>query len=107
MIKGHTYLLEIICHKYEILIKYPFEGLILLHAYNQNGYEYTFQYLSEICSKIHGLRLVNKLDLKQCKIKCIQDVKDYAYTLDGTLKEGLIVKFNSGFRIKFYGEQYF
>lgn len=54
LIKGHTYLMKIICSKYKILINYPFEGLMMLSAYNDKGFEYIYRYLSELCDKING-----------------------------------------------------
>ena len=51
--KGHTYLFEIIYKENLIVVDYgDFEGLILLHAYNQNGYEYKYEYLQLIANQL-------------------------------------------------------
>eukprot|EP01084_Bolivina_argentea_P099217 178349_1 len=102
LIKGHTYLMEIICSKYKVLIDYPFEGLVMLAGYNDTGFEYNYKYLCDICKQINGFRIANKIS----NLKNIDEVKKCAWNLDGNKKEGLIVKFSSGFRVKFYGEEY-
>ena len=50
-IKGHTYLFEIInCSLFQSVIYYNFKGLILLSAYNNDGYEYTRYHLEKIAN---------------------------------------------------------
>ena len=52
-IKGDTYLFEILnSDKFRETIYYDFQGLVLLAAYNSDGYEYTFEHLKKI-SKMH------------------------------------------------------
>jgi RNA ligase len=57
---GTTYLFEMIYADNKIVIKYPFEGLILLAAYDVDGYELAYDRLTELVEKL-GIEIVRKL----------------------------------------------
>jgi len=102
LIKGHTYMFEIIYPENQIGVDYgDFEGLILLHAYNEKGYEYQYEYLKVIANKL-------KFKVAKCynkKYQSIDDLLSAQKSIDKN-KEGFVLCLNNGFRIKFKGEEY-
>jgi RNA ligase len=102
--KDYTYLFEIIYDQNRIVVKYPFEDLVLLGMINtKTGYEVnlysedTDVRLKNLVSNV-GLKVVNKYD----------GIFDYS-VLKSMVKnneEGFIVKFSNGDRMKIKGEEY-
>ena len=100
--RGHTYLFEIVYPENRIGVDYGnFKGLILLHAYNEKGYEYQYEYLKIIADKL-------KVKVAICynkKYQTIEDLLDAQKSIDKN-KEGFVLCLQNGFRIKFKGEEY-
>jgi len=102
--KDYTYLFEIIYDQNRIVVKYPFEDLVLLGMINtKTGYEVnlysedTDVRLKNLVSNV-GLKVVKKYD----------GISDYS-VLKSMVKnneEGFIVKFSNGDRMKIKGEEY-
>jgi RNA ligase len=102
--KDYTYLFEIIYDQNRIVVKYPFEDLVLLGMINtKTGYEVnlysgdTDVRLKNLVSNV-GLKVVNKYD----------GIFDYS-VLNSMVKnneEGFVVKFSNGGRMKIKGEEY-
>jgi RNA ligase len=96
---GVTYLVEIVYRQNRIVIPYDFEGLVLLGAYDQDGHELTRDQLREIALQT-GLRLVEShahQSLDELLHVCRALPRD---------REGFVVRFRGGLRIKLKGEQY-
>ena len=92
---GHTYLVEIVCDKNDLIIKYDFQGLILLGAYTSRGEEYTYDELKECCTCVNTddkkmFDLVHALDFTT-----LSEVEKYVNkTRDReNLIEGVVVKY--------------
>lgn len=102
--KDYTYLFEIIYNENRIVVRYPFEDLVLLGMINtKTGYEVDLYNddvdvrLKNIVSNV-GLKVVKKYD----------GISDY-HTLKYMVKnneEGFVVKFSNGDRMKIKGEEY-
>ena len=102
--KDYTYLFEIIFDDNRIVVKYPFEDLVLLGIiHTETGNEVDlFNERNDIRFKNLilniGLRIVKKYD----------GIKDYT-TLKGMIQdneEGFVVRFSNGNRMKIKGEEY-
>ena len=102
--KDYTYLFEIIFDDNRIVVKYPFEDLVLLGIiHTETGNEVDlFNERNDIRFKNLilniGLRIVKKYD----------GIKDYT-TLKGMIQdneEGFVVRFSNGDRMKIKGEEY-
>lgn len=96
---GTTYLVEIVYAANRIVITYPYEGLVLLSAYKEDGSEFSQDERSYAVSKI-GLRLArvheyNNLDRLLAVAKALK-----------ADKEGFVVRFESGLRVKIKGDEY-
>eukprot|EP01084_Bolivina_argentea_P261671 442307_1 len=104
--RNSTYLFEIINTSQKLkvgVLNYDFTGLILLSAYNNNnGKEYKYNYLNNICNKINGLLMVKKYNKF---INIAQIINECEHKLDSK-KEGFVVVFENGFRIKLKSKQY-
>jgi RNA ligase len=107
LIKGFTYLFEIIYPENRIVCDYDFEDLILLAVVdNKDGYE-----LKIHDDKVHleGIRfrnLYNNLGFKVVKkYDGVEDYKTLKNMVDSN-SEGFVVKFSGGFRMKVKGEEY-
>ena len=107
LIKGFTYLFEIIYPENRIVCDYDFEDLILLSVVdNKDGYE-----LKIHDDKVHleGIRfrnLYNNLGFKVVKkYDGVEDYKTLKNMIDSK-SEGFVVRFSSGFRMKVKGEEY-
>lgn len=107
LIKGFTYLFEIIYPENRIVCEYDFEDLILLAVIdNKDGYE-----LKIHDDKVHleGIRfrnLYNNLGFKV--VKKYDGIEDYNIlkNMIDSKSEGFVVRFSSGFRMKVKGEEY-
>jgi RNA ligase len=96
---GTTYLLEIVYLQNRIVIPYSFEGLVLLGAYGEDGHELTRPQLLEVAERA-GLQLV-----ESHTYSTIDELLMTARGLPRT-REGFVVRFRSGLRIKLKGEEY-
>jgi len=96
---GATYLFEIVYGDNRIVVRYPFEGLVLLAAYDSNGYEFNHEQLVETSQDL-GVTVAQKLDNDS-----IEDILGRAAHL-GRDSEGFVLRFGSGLRLKVKGEQY-
>jgi RNA ligase len=102
--KDYTYLFEIIYDQNRIVVRYPFEDLVLLGMINtKTGYEVNLHSedtdvrLKNLVSNV-GLKVVNKYN----------GISDYR-TLKSMVKnneEGFVVRFSNGNRMKIKGEEY-
>jgi hypothetical protein len=102
--KGYTYLFEILYNENRIVVKYPFEDLVLLGMIEtKSGYEVD----------LHGdgvdVRLKNLISNLGFKVvKKYDGIEDYS-VLKGLIKddeEGFVVRFSNGDRMKIKGEEY-
>lgn len=103
--KSYTYLFEIIYSKNRIVLNYDFEDLVLLGVINtEDGYEFDIHNNKEI-----NVRLVNTI--KNIGFRVVQKfdgINDYS-TLKSMIpdnKEGFVIKFSNGDRIKVKGDEY-
>lgn len=96
---GTTYLAEIVYAANRIVIRYAFEGLVLLGAYATNGHEFTRQELLDV-GLMAGLDVVPATSCAG-----LDDLLAVAKTLSGE-HEGFVVRFASGLRIKIKGDEY-
>lgn len=97
-----TYLCEIIYPENRIVIKYPFEGLVMLGAYNViSGVELDYDgVLRPLCSRI-GMRIADRHQFES-----FVEAQEFVKTLPGS-EEGFVVRFrDSGERVKLKGNEY-
>jgi RNA ligase len=102
--KDYTYLFEIIYDDNRIVVKYPYEDLVLLGMINtETGYEV------DLYGEGNDVRLKNLMSNLGFKIVRKYDgINDYSI-LKGMIKddeEGFVVKFSNGDRMKVKGEEY-
>lgn len=107
LVKGFTYLFEIIYPENRIVCDYDFEDLILLSVIdNKDGYELQIHDDKAHLEGIKIINLYNNLGFKL--VKKYDGVEDYN-TLKNIIdsnSEGFVVRFSSGFRMKVKGEEY-
>lgn len=96
---GDTYLFEIVYPENRIVVKYAFEDLVLLAAYAADGREYTRLECANTASVL-GSQIAKVYDLDTIE-KALETVNGFSSD-----KEGFVVRFRSGLRIKIKGEQY-
>ena len=99
LVPGVTYLVEIIYCQNRIVIPYDFEGLVLIGAYDEMGREFTREQLADAGARAN-LRLVEShayASLDELLAICRSLPRD---------REGFVVRFRGGLRIKLKGEQY-
>ncbi|MDE4912283.1 hypothetical protein PQI07_16500 [Methylobacterium sp. 092160098-2] len=99
LIPGATYLFEAIYPENVIVVRYPVSGLYLLAALHEDGVEFDYGELSRACIAT-GLPLVASEGFDS-----IADMVTRAATLPGD-KEGFVVRFEDGTRLKIKGEEY-
>lgn len=107
LIKGFTYLFEIIYPENRIVVNYGYEDLILLGVIdNKDGYELK---IFDDTINLEGIRLRNLYNNLGFKlVKKYDGISDYS-TLKKMVKdneEGFVVKFSNGDRVKIKGEEY-
>jgi len=100
--KGCSYLFEIIYKANKIGVDYgDFEGLALIAAYNEKGYEFHYESLT---------RLATDLDLRvtQCYTAQYGDVEALLAAREqiDANQEGFVLCLANGFRVKFKGKEY-
>jgi RNA ligase len=96
---GITYLFEMIYPDNQIVIKYPFEGLNLLAAYDVDGDELNYNQLIQLAEKLE-INVVQKLDANS-----IKNILEKASNLHRD-SEGFVLRFPNGFRLKIKGSEY-
>ena len=107
LIKGFTYLFEIIYPENRIVCDYDFEDLILLAVIdNKDGYELRIHDDNIHLEGIRFRNLYNNLGFKV--VKKYDGVRDYSELKSKISQnsEGFVIKFESGFRMKIKGEEY-
>jgi RNA ligase len=102
--KDYTYLFEIIYDDNRIVVKYPYEDLVLLGMINtETGYEV------DLYGEGNDVRLKNLITNLGFKVVRKYDgINDYSI-LKGIIKddeEGFVVKFSNGDRVKIKGKEY-
>jgi RNA ligase len=102
--KDYTYLFEIIYDENRIVVKYPYEDLVLLGMINtETGYEVDL-YGEDVDVRLKNL--INNLGFKV--VKKYDGINDYS-VLKEMIKddeEGFVVRFSNGDRMKVKGEEY-
>lgn len=96
--KGMTYLAEVIYPENRIVVSYDYSGLVLLSAYNDEGYEITREAL-ELEAECTGFRVVDEKHYE------LDEMLELAKTMDLT-SEGFVVRFENGYRLKIKGDEY-
>lgn len=102
--KGYTYLFEIIYQENRIVCQYDFEDLVLLGMIEtKTGYEVN---LYDDGEDIRFKNLISNLGFKV--VQRFDKFKDYQYLKQAIPdnKEGYVVKFSNGDRMKIKGEEY-
>ncbi|GFE69013.1 RNA ligase [Chroococcus sp. FPU101] len=96
---GTTYLFELVYPENQIVIRYPFKGLVLLAAYQNDGYELDYYQLASLAIKL-GIKVIEKKDANS-----ISSILEKASNLDKN-SEGFVLLFSSGLRLKIKGSEY-
>jgi RNA ligase len=96
---GTTYLFEIIYATNRLVVKYGFEGLVLLGGYNESGKELHRPELALVAGAL-GTRLCNSH-----AFTTIDEVLAWANTATSN-DEGFVLRFASGYRVKVKGSGY-
>jgi RNA ligase len=107
LIKGFTYLFEIIYPENRIVCEYDFEDLILLAVVdNKDGYELRIHDDNIHLEGIRFRNLYNNLGFKV--VKKYDGVRGYSELKSKILQnaEGFVIKFENGLRMKIKGEEY-
>ena len=99
LVPGTTYLVEIVYPQNRIVIPYGFEALFLLGAYDDAGDELPRAALAQVAQEA-GLRLVPAHAYASFE-ELLRDARGLPRD-----REGFVVRFASGLRIKLKGEQY-
>ena len=102
--KDYTYLFEIIYNDNRIVVKYPYEDVILLGMIEtKTGYDVDL-YNEGVDVRLKNL--INNIGISI--VKKYDGIKDYSI-LKSMIKddeEGYVVKFSNGYRMKIKGEEY-
>lgn len=107
LLKGYTYLFEIIYPENRIVVPYDFEDLILLSVIdNSDGYELRIHDNEIHLEGIRFKNLCNNLGFKV--VKKYDGINDYntLKSLISNDQEGYVIRFKNGFRMKIKGEEY-
>lgn len=96
---GHTYCAEIIYAANRIVVRYDFEGLVLLAAWDAGGREYDWRALSGVAVDLDA-RCVERF-----RFDGFDAMRDAVAQFDSD-REGFVVRFASGYRVKVKGAEY-
>jgi RNA ligase len=96
---GSTYLFEIVYRDNRIVVRYDYEDLVLLGAYDGEGHEFDAERLATLASAL-GTRVARRYEYAH-----VDDIVRAAEALDKN-DEGFVVRFTSGYRIKLKGSAY-
>jgi RNA ligase len=94
-----TYLFEIVSKANRVVVRYPYEGLVLLGGYKKSGVEISYSELVTVSSNL-DIRMAEKIESSD-----IFSVLEKAKSL-GKEAEGFVIRFANGERIKIKGEEY-
>jgi RNA ligase len=94
-----TYLFEIIYRDNRIVVRYDYEDLVLLGAYDGAGHELDTAALAAVAARL-GTRVARRYEYDG-----LDDVVRAAEALDHN-DEGFVIRFAGGFRIKLKGSAY-
>lgn len=94
-----TYLFEIVYRENRIVVRYDYEDLVLLGAYDGDGEELDDATITALAARI-GTRTARRYDYAQ-----LADILSAAEALDQN-DEGFVIRFASGYRIKVKGSAY-
>ena len=96
---GNTYLFEIIYLGNRVVVHYEFQGMVLLSAYDFNGYEYTRSQVEILADKLR-IRITEVENFES-----VDKLLKAAQTLDSN-SEGWVIRFANGHRLKVKGAEY-
>lgn len=96
---GHTYCAEVIYDANRIVIRYAYQGIVLLAAWDEHGVEYDWPRLSGVAGDL-GARCVD------CHPFDSFDAMREAVAGFAADREGFVVRFASGHRVKVKGAEY-
>lgn len=99
LVEGATYLFEIVHAGNRIVVRYPFEDLVLLGGYDPDGHELPYAGLSAVAERL-GTRVA-----RQHPFSSVRDVMAAAEALE-IEAEGYVLRFAGGLRLKVKGERY-
>lgn len=94
-----TYLFEIIYRDNRIVVRYDYEDLVLLGAYDGDGGELDAPGVAALAAQL-GTRAARRYEYAQ-----VEDIVRAAEALDQN-DEGFVIRFASGYRIKLKGSAY-
>ena len=94
-----TYLFEIIYRANRIVVRYDYEDLVLLGAYDGEGAELDAPGIAALASKL-GTRAARRYEYAH-----VDDIIRAAEALDRN-DEGFVIRFTSGYRVKLKGSAY-
>ncbi|MCD6436056.1 MAG: hypothetical protein J7L15_06670 [Clostridiales bacterium] len=99
LLKGDTYLVEIVYPENRIVISYDKEGLFLLSMFDDMGYEYPMPLIKAVAEKagFFSPKVYNFDSLD----KVVNDAKGLDFN-----HEGYVLRFKSGVRVKVKGDEY-
>lgn len=97
--RGVTYLCEIVYAENRVVVSYPWEGLVLLAAYAEDGREWSRDEVESAARSI-GLRVCERYAFDS-----VAALVDAAAQFSAN-HEGFVVRFASGFRLKIKGAEY-
>ena len=96
---GHTYLAEIIYAANQIVVRYPFEDLVMLAAFTDRGVEYPRVAVEGVAEAL-GVRVCAREEFPSF------DAMRAAVAGFDRDREGFVVRFASGYRVKVKGAAY-
>jgi len=97
--RGVTYLFEIVYPENRVVVSYPWSGLVLLAAYGEDGREWSHDELAPVAAAL-GTRTAERFAFGS-----IDEMADAARAFRAD-REGFVVRFASGFRVKVKGAEY-
>jgi len=100
--KGCSYLFEIIYKANQIGVDYgDFEGLALIAAYNEKGYEFHYESLTQLATDL-DLRVTQCYTAQYGDVEALLAAREQ---IDAN-QEGFVLRLANGFRVKFKGKEY-
>lgn len=96
---GHTYCAEIVYAANQIVVRYPFEGLVFLAAWDAEGREYGADALADVAGYLDA-SMAGQFHFDGF------DAMREAVAQFGCDREGFVVRFASGHRVKVKGAEY-
>lgn len=97
--EGNTFLFEIIYPENRVVIPYDYAAMVLLAAYNRDGFEWEYGNLKNF-GVVANLRVTNQLQRHS-----LEQLLEMAKTLPAN-QEGWVIRFQNGYRVKIKGDPY-